>query len=209
MIAIVDYGLGNIQAFVNVYRRLQIPVCVATNAHMLSAATKLILPGVGAFDHAMTRLNASGMREALDELVRNKNVPILGICVGMQMLADGSDEGALPGLGWIPGRVRTLVDTCSLEKLPLPHMGWNDVKTVKSSPLFSGLEDSAHFYFLHAYYFQCAQPAHAVAVTTYGLDFACAVADKHIQGVQFHPEKSHGFGVTLLKNFAERQHAKT
>jgi len=209
MIAIIDYGLGNIQAFVNVYRRLQIPVCVATSADMLAAATKLILPGVGAFDHAMARLNASGMREKLDELVRNENMPILGICVGMQMLADGSDEGGLPGLGWIPGRVRALADTCCAEKLPLPHMGWNDVKTVQSSVLFSGLEDSACFYFLHAYYFQCNQPEHAVAVTTYGLDFTCAVADENIHGVQFHPEKSHGFGVTLLKNFAECQHAQT
>jgi len=203
MIAIIDYGLGNIQAFVNVYRRLQIPVFVATNADMLAAATKLILPGVGAFDHAMARLNASGMREKLDELVRHENIPILGICVGMQMLADGSDEGVLPGLGWIPGRVRALADICGVEKLPLPHMGWNDVKTVKSSALFYDLEDSVRFYFLHAYYFQCYQPEHAVAVTTYGLDFACAVANENIHGVQFHPEKSHGFGVTLLKNFAE------
>jgi len=204
MMTIVDYGLGNIQAFMNVYRRLHIPVCVATTPQALSAASKLILPGVGAFDHAMTRLNASGMRDKLDELVLIKNMPVLGICVGMQILADGSDEGGLPGLGWIPGRVRSFANTSAAEKLPLPHMGWNDVSVVKSSTLFLDLDRAARFYFLHSYYFQCSQPEHAVAVTSYGLDFACAVANKNVHGAQFHPEKSHGFGVRLLKNFAER-----
>jgi len=203
MISIIDYGLGNIQAFVNVYKRLHIPVSVAKTAEDFSAATKLILPGVGAFDHAMTRLNASGMREKLDERVQGNGVPVLGICVGMQMLADGSDEGVLPGLGWIPGRVRSFASNPASSQLALPHMGWNDVTPSPNAALFSGFDDDARFYFLHSYFFECQQADHAAASATYGLDFTCAVAAKNVYGVQFHPEKSHHFGVNLLKNFAE------
>jgi len=203
MISIIDYGLGNIQAFVNVYRRLHLPVSVAKTAEDLAGAEKLILPGVGAFDHAMTRLDASGMRQKLDELVREKGIPVLGICVGMQMLADGSDEGVLPGLGWIPGRVRSFASNPASSNLALPHMGWNDVKPVPDAALFSRFGEDARFYFLHSYFFECQQTEHAAAAATYGLDFTCAVAAKNVYGVQFHPEKSHHFGVNLLKNFAE------
>lgn len=203
MITIVDYGLGNIQAFVNVYKRLHIPVTVARLPEDLSAATKLILPGVGAFDHAMERLNASGMRATLDELVLEKKIPVIGICVGMQMLADSSEEGSLPGLGWVPGRVRHFRSVAELTKLPLPHMGWNDVESVLGHALFRGLEADTRFYFLHSFYFECAQEAHVAARTEYGLNFSCAVSVENIYGVQFHPEKSHHFGVALLKNFAE------
>ncbi|MEW5715681.1 imidazole glycerol phosphate synthase subunit HisH [Pseudomonas sp. SB113] len=203
MITIIDYGLGNIQAFVNVYKRLHIPVTVARSALELQGASKLILPGVGAFDHAMERLNASGMREALDELVLVKKVPVIGICVGMQILADGSDEGTLPGLGWVSGRVRHFRSVPGLERLALPHMGWNDVEPAYLNPLFKGFEQESRFYFLHSFYFECAQPSHAAARASYGLDFSCAVAVDNVYGVQFHPEKSHHFGVGLLKNFAE------
>lgn len=203
MITIIDYGLGNIQAFVNVYKRLHIPVVVARSAQELQGATKLILPGVGAFDHAMERLNSSGMRETLDELVLVKKVPVVGICVGMQILADGSDEGVLPGLGWVSGRVRHFRSVPGLERLALPHMGWNDVVPMNSNPLFKGFEEEVRFYFLHSFYFECAYPSHAAARASYGLDFSCAVAVDNVYGVQFHPEKSHHFGVGLLKNFAE------
>ncbi|MEX3772202.1 imidazole glycerol phosphate synthase subunit HisH [Pseudomonas sp. MYb118] len=203
MITIIDYGLGNIQAFVNVYKRLHIPVTVAKNAEELTGATKLILPGVGAFDHAMQRLNDSGMRQALDDLVLKKGVPVIGICVGMQMLAESSDEGQLPGLGWIPGRVRGFSATENLVDLPLPHMGWNDVSPVPGCPLFADFEDSPRFYFLHSYYFECYQQENVAATASYGLDFSCAVSIGNVFGVQFHPEKSHHYGVALLKNFAE------
>jgi len=203
MITIIDYGLGNIQAFVNVYRRLHIPVAVAQTAAQLDGATKLILPGVGAFDHAIERLDASGMRPTLDELVQKHKVPVLGICVGMQILASGSDEGVLPGLGWVPGRVRSFKSVPDLTDLPLPHMGWNDVVALNQNALFKGFEDEARFYFLHSFYFECAQQQHHAAMASYGLEFCCAVQADNVYGVQFHPEKSHHFGVGLLKNFAE------
>lgn len=203
MITIIDYGLGNIQAFVNVYKRLHIPVRVAKCSGDFVGTSKLILPGVGAFDHAMQQLNKSGMRQAVDDLVQVEKVPVLGICVGMQMLANGSDEGSLPGLGWVPGQVRAFASAPAAKDLALPHMGWNDVTPATRTGLFAGLEDESRFYFLHSFYFECQQQEHKMAASSYGLDFTCAVAADNVYGVQFHPEKSHHFGVTLLKNFAE------
>lgn len=207
MIKIIDYGLGNIQAFVNLYKRMHIPVTVVKTADELAGAERIILPGVGAFDHAMHRLNDSGMRSTLEDLVVNKKVPVLGICVGMQMLANSSDEGVLPGLGWVPGKVREFRNMPNLENIAQPHMGWNDVTPTKPSPLFKGLENDARFYFLHSFFFDCAKSDYALARSNYGLDFSCAVGNDHIFGVQFHPEKSHDFGMTLLKNFAEMPRA--
>lgn len=203
MIAIIDYGLGNILAFANVYKRLNIPVAVAKNDDELRAATKLILPGVGAFDHAIERLDASGMRGTLDEIVHSRGVPVLGVCVGMQILAASSDEGRLGGLGWIDGRVRKFDVTRIRHGAGLPHMGWNDVRPVAASRLFNGLEHDARFYFLHSYYFECARGENVLAQTDFGLTFGSAIRAGHIFGVQFHPEKSHHFGTRLLKNFAE------
>ncbi|MBK5400150.1 imidazole glycerol phosphate synthase subunit HisH [Pseudomonas sp. TH39(2020)] len=203
MITIIDYGLGNIQAFVNVYRRLHIPVSVAKCASDLEGASKLILPGVGAFDHAIERLDASGMRPALNELVQHQKIPVLGICVGMQILANSSEEGSLPGLGWVPGSVRSFKAIPELSALALPHMGWNDVTPASDSALFKGFEMESRFYFLHSFFFECLNAEHIAATSTYGLDFSCAVRAGNVYGVQFHPEKSHHFGVGLLKNFAE------
>lgn len=203
MIRIVDYGLGNIQAFLNVYKRLNIAAERARKPAELSDADKLILPGVGAFDHAMDLLDASGMRSTLHEMVQQRGVPVLGICVGMQILAEASDEGERAGLGWVPGRVRAF-KALGQADLMLPHMGWNDVLPTAPDPLFHELEKVARFYFLHSFHFECAQRAHVAAIANYGLDFACAVRVGHVRGVQFHPEKSHHFGTALLKNFAER-----
>lgn len=203
MITIVDYGLGNVQALLNVYKRLNIPASRATTRDELVSADKVILPGVGAFDHAMERLDASGMRELLDELVVARGVPVLGICVGMQILGKSSEEGTQPGLGWIDGRVRRLDALADGEPLQLPHMGWNDVAPTAGARIFGALEDDARFYFLHSYYFECASSETVAAVSNYGSDFSCAVQSGNVYGVQFHPEKSHHFGTRLLQNFAE------
>lgn len=203
MITIVDYGLGNIKAFLNVYSRLNIPATVASTADDLRLATRLILPGVGAFDHAMEKLEGSGMRETLDELVGEKNVPVLGICVGMQILGTSSEEGRLPGLSWIDGRVKRLEESEILNCSRLPHMGWNDVHPVQGSSLFDGLGSASRFYFLHSYYLLCTNDDDVLARTNYAGSFCCAVRSRNIYGVQFHPEKSHHNGMRLLKNFAE------
>jgi len=203
MITIVDYGLGNIQAFLNVYKRLNIEAQTARTADALCNAPNVILPGVGHFDHAMRRLDESGMRETLNELALEKKVPVLGVCVGMQMLAHSSEEGRLPGLGWIDGRVRAFASWESARDLPLPHMGWNDVRPTSGNPLFGRLETDARFYFLHSFFFECAKPDDELAMAEYGSEFSAAVSSGNIYGVQFYPEKSHRYGTQLLKNFAE------
>jgi imidazole glycerol-phosphate synthase subunit HisH len=202
MIRIVDYGLGNILAFLNVFKRLNIAAGVARDATQLADAEKLVLPGVGAFDYAMRRLNDSGLRQMLDSLVIDKQVPVLGVCVGMQMLARSSAEGSMPGLGWVKGEVRHFREL-GRSDLRIPHMGWNDVKPRSGSKLFGNLHLDARFYFLHSYYFECDQDHDKAATSAYGAEFCCAVSSGTIHGVQFHPEKSHHFGVQLLKNFAE------
>lgn len=204
MIAIIDYGLGNIKAFANVYKRLNVEHCLASTPDKLKQADKIILPGVGAFDYAMTMLNSSGMRDTLDTLVLDRGVPVLGICVGMQLLADSSEEGELDGLGWIPGRVKKIFDSgkVPLAEYPLPHMGWNNVEKDKDDPILAGLDINARFYFLHSYYFECANTDLSLASTKYGFKFSCIVKRNNIYGVQCHPEKSHSNGMILLKNFA-------
>lgn len=203
MIHVIDYGLGNVQAFLTQYKRLGFEAIRAKTATELTGCRKIILPGVGAFDHAIELLNQSGMRPTLEALVLQDKVPVLGICVGMQLLASASDEGHLPGLGWVSGKVRAFRANERSASLPLPHMGWNDVQPKPGSPLFAGLESDAQFYFLHSYYFECNEPSHVAAVAAYGFDFSCAVTAGNVYGVQFHPEKSHHFGTKLLKNFAE------
>ena len=203
MIRVVDYGLGNVQAFLNVYKRLGIPAERASVAADLDDARHVILPGVGSFDYAMERFNASGMRDPLERLVANGDTRILGICVGMQMLADSSDEGELAGLGWVPGRVKRFHNEPAMQSLPMPHMGWNDVTPAQAcGGLFEPDERGLRFYFLHSYYYDCADASHAIAHTRYGISFDCAVRSGQVYGVQFHPEKSHGWGVGLLKNCA-------
>lgn len=203
MISIIDYGLGNIGAFLNMYKRMNVPAKSVRTVDELADATRIVLPGVGAFDHAMELLEASGMRSLLEEKVVSDKVPVVGICVGMQILADTSEEGQGRGLGWVPGTVRHFRSMPTPDDLPLPHMGWNDVAPTNDGGLFKGLEQDARFYFLHSFYYEPADPADSVASATYGTSFACAVRRDNVWGVQFHPEKSHHFGATLLKNFAE------
>ena len=202
MIALVDYGLGNISAFANIYRRLGIEVCSARTAADLRRSSRIILPGVGAFDWAMIRLKESGLRKALDEEVLEAKKPVLGVCVGMQMMARCSAEGKLGGLGWIDASV-VKIDTRLLGTTThLPHMGWNDADPIDKNTLFSGL-DNPRFYFLHSYYIKTDRKENILATSDYGLTFTSAVRAGNVYGTQFHPEKSHGWGVRLLKNFAE------
>lgn len=204
MIRIVDYGVGNIQAFMTVFKRLGIDAQRATAPADLAGATRLILPGVGHFDHAMQRLNDSGLRPALETMVLGERVPVMGVCVGMQMLASGSDEGSLPGLSWVPGRVRAFATNPQSANLPMPHMGWNDVRPAAGSTLFAvGFDDAPQFYFLHSFYFDAQDKADVAATAHYGMDFDAVVSRGHIHGVQCHPEKSHHWGAQLLQNFAE------
>ncbi len=198
---LVNYGLGNIQAFANIYRRLNIAIEVATTLEQLARAEKLILPGVGAFDWAMTRLNQSGLRDKLDELVLQQRVPVLGVCVGMQMMAHRSEEGELPGLGWIDAEVARF-DLAQIKYSPLPHMGWNDVQPVVADSLFRGIE-APRYYFLHSYFIVPRQSNDVLATACYGSDFTAAIRSGHVFGTQFHPEKSHQWGIDLLRNFAD------
>lgn len=207
MIHILDYGLGNVQAFLTMYKRLGIEAKTASTDGDLVNVSQLILPGVGAFDHAMQLFNDSGLRKPVEKLVFEFNIPVLGICVGMQMLSESSDEGSLAGLGWVPGHVKSFKSNPKSLNLPMPHMGWNDVTPVQGSKLFNGIEQDSRFYFLHSYYFECLSKQNVEASAFYGSDFHCAVKNDHIYGVQFHPEKSHHWGAALLRNFAELNNA--
>lgn len=200
MISIVDYGLGNVMAFANIYKNLNIPVEIVSSASKLVPAKRILLPGVGSFDWAMTKLNDSGMRDTLDNLVLDKKVPIIGICVGMQMMAINSDEGNMDGLGWIDAKVKRLDDS---NETYLPHMGWNNASCVKKHALFNYLNNDARFYFLHSYYLDQSDESQVLTKTLYNRSFTSSISSNNILGVQFHPEKSHHWGVQLLKNFSE------
>lgn len=194
--------MGNINAFTTVLRNISVNYKVVSTKDELYDINKIILPGVGAFDHAMTLLNNSGMRKTMDEMVLDKAIPVLGVCVGMQILGKFSDEGKLPGLGWIEGVVKKFDKDKISNKTKLPHMGWNTVEAVNEDPLFINLEQMPRFYFLHSYYFECCNRQNIVAQTDYGIRFDSAVRKDNIYGVQFHPEKSHHNGIQILKNFA-------
>ena len=202
MIAIVHYGLGNVQAFANIYKRLNIPAGIAETPEAILAADRLILPGVGAFDWAMKRLDASGLRPTLEEAV-GRGKPVLGICVGMQMMARRSDEGVLPGLGWIDGEVKRFDEAAFTQKTHLPHMGWNEVTPRNGNGLFRDLSQGARFYFLHSYYFVPRNTDHVLAETDYNGLYASAVQSGNVLGVQFHPEKSGAIGLKILEDFIE------
>lgn len=202
MITIINYGSGNINAIGNIYNRLNIPFKIANCPQDVIGAEKIVLPGVGAFDETISILDSSGFRSVLDKEVLEKNVPVIGVCVGMQILAEGSEEGKLPGLGWVKGIVKK-IDVNLLELKPkIPHLGWNSIKVSKQSELFHSINEEMGFYFLHSYYFECDNPGDIMSTTFYGKEFASSVNHDNIYGVQFHPEKSHHNGVQLLKNFA-------
>lgn len=203
MIGIIDYGSGNIQAIATIYKNLNIEHQVLNKPEDLNKADKLILPGVGAFDATMQQLIDSGLKEELNKRVLEEKVAILGICVGLQVMGYGSEEGELPGLGWIPGKVKKFDDSRIQLKPKLPHMGWNVINDIRKHPLFKGIDSDFGFYFVHSFYFECENDENVLSTSNYGDEFTSSIYDNHIIGTQFHPEKSHGNGVQLLKNFAE------
>lgn len=204
MIGIINYGSGNIQAILNIYKRLNIHTFVANTSEDINKAEKLILPGVGAFDQTMEKLVSSGLIEALNKQVLKKKIPVLGICVGMQVMALNSDEGVHEGLGWFDAEVKKLYprNNNGVDVL-LPHMGWNSVQQLKDNLLFKGIDPERGFYFLHSYYFVCNDEDDIMTKTNYGNIITSAVSRDNIFGTQFHPEKSHINGIQIFKNFSE------
>lgn len=199
MITIVDYGMGNLGAVLNMFKHIGVPARISSDAATIGEAEKILLPGVGAFDAAMRRINASGMREVLERKALVERVPMLGICLGMQLLTRGSEEGREPGLGWIAADTRRFPPALGLK---VPHMGWNLVHPTQAHALTADLPPEPRFYFVHSYFVQVDDPANALLRAHYGLDFDAAIVSGNIMGAQFHPEKSHRFGMTLLANFA-------
>ena len=202
MIGVIDYGSGNVRAIANIYKRENLDYFVTKEPHTLEDATHLVLPGVGAFDQTMRLLNESGLREKLDELVLERRIPIIGICVGMQIMAQASEEGNERGLGWIKGQVKKIDERQLNRKPKLPHMGWNNVTVAKENGILANTSLEKGFYFLHSYFVEPEDSKDVVATVDYGTRITCVFKRNNIIGIQFHPEKSHQNGVEVFKNFA-------
>lgn len=204
MITIVNYGVGNLGSMQNMLRKIGVQSRIASSAAELRDSTKIILPGVGSFDAAMTKLMESEMVPQLNEKVLVERVPTLGVCLGMQMMTAGSEEGVAAGLGWIDAKTIRF-DQVRDPGLKVPHMGWNEVVSAKESPLIADLATDARFYFAHSYFVDCAHSQDVLLKGLYGNhDFVAAFQRGNLMGAQFHPEKSHRFGMWFLKNFVER-----
>lgn len=204
LIHVVDYGVCNVGSILNMYRRIGIEAAVAITAQDIDRAERVILPGIGAFDSGMRNLQERGISAALDRAARERRVPVLGICLGMQLMASASTEGSLLGLGWVEGRVKHFSEIApdGVDSLKVPHIGWNFIQRTRAHPVLEGLEEPARFYFVHSYCLD-SDPADTLARSHYaGIAFTAMVARANIIGAQFHPEKSHRFGMRLLRNFA-------
>ena len=201
MIAIIDYDVGNIAAVANMLRRIGAACTITAQPEVVERAERIILPGNGSYDACMRNLRATGLLPVLEDRVLRQGVPLLGICVGAQMLGDSSEEGKEPGLGWLDMQVRRFPDTPGIR---VPHMGWNQVvPTQPRNAIVQALQDDARFYFVHSYYLAPADASDVMLTARYGIEFAAGVARGNIYGVQFHPEKSHRFGKQLLSAFAK------
>lgn len=201
MITIIDYGVGNLFSILNMLKKTGAEVVISSNPAEISSASKLILPGVGAFDSCVSRLNDSGLIDIINHKVKKEKVPVLGICVGMQMLLEGSEEGQMAGLGWIKGRNVRFNKELLFPQLKIPHMGWSDVNTLNSSRLMANMYEEPRFYFVHSFHAILEEKKSELLSAHYGYTFVAAIEQDNILGVQFHPEKSHKFGTRLFENF--------
>ena len=201
MITIINYGMGNLGSVQNMFKRIGVESEITGDPEVIAKAGKLLLPGVGAFDAAMEKIADSGLKMVLDKKVLEEKVPTLGICLGMQLLTNSSEEGVLPGLGWLPARSYKF-NFPTDSGLKVPHMGWNRVFVKKESPLIADLPEEPRFYFVHSYYIACDNEDDVLTTTHYGRDFHFIVQRGNVFGAQFHPEKSHKYGMKLLENFA-------
>jgi glutamine amidotransferase len=201
MIAIIDYGMGNLGSVLNMLKKVGASAKITCEQEEILKAEKLLLPGVGSFDAAMSRINESGLLKVLNKLVLEKKVPILGICLGMQLMMEGSEEGQLPGFGWIKGNTFHFKGKIS-SSLKVPHMGWNDITITNRNSLTKELDGEIRFYFVHSYFVKVENSVNSVMKCSYGIDFDAVVHKENIFGAQFHPEKSHKFGMQFLRNFA-------
>lgn len=203
MVTIIDYNMGNIASIENMLKKIGSPTIVTSEPTIIKEAEKIILPGVGAFDYGMQNLHDLGIDEILKEKVLKENVPLLGICLGMQLLTEESEEGKLPGLGFIKAKTKKFRTGYNGQNIKIPHMGWNYIVPESDSKLFLNSLKDMRFYFVHSYYVECKEKSNVLASTSYGDHFASAIGKDNIFGVQFHPEKSHSYGMNLLKNFVE------
>jgi len=202
MIAVIDYGMGNLGSIANMLRKIGAPAVVTAQRESIERADGLILPGVGSFDAGMRSLSQTGLVPLLRDLVVERKRPILGICLGLQLLTRNSEEGEHSGLGWLDAEtVRFRVGPA--DGLRIPHMGWRHIRLLRSSPLLTGFAETPRFYFVHSYHLACRNAGDVLATAEYGYHFAAAVATGNIMGTQFHPEKSHRWGMRLLRNFVE------
>ena len=203
MIVIIDYGLGNLGSMYNMLHRIGVSAIVSSDPAIITQANKLILPGVGSFDAGMNNLKGQDLVPILNMQVLENHVPILGVCLGMQLLTKGSKEGVLSGLGWLHAETVRFSFDENDKRLKIPHMGWNTVRICKDTTLFKGIEVEPRFYFVHSYHVICADETDILTRTLHGYEFVSSFAHDNITGVQFHPEKSHKFGMKLLKNFID------
>lgn len=201
MLVIVDYGVGNLNSIQNMFKKTGVSSIISSNIDDIKSGTKILLPGMGHFDNCMKRFNQSGLRQVIEKRVFDEKIPLLGICVGLQMFMESSEEGTEAGLGWIKGRTIRFVQDKMDSSLKVPNMGWNIINSTKESLLLKDLQH-ARFYFAHSFHVEVDNPADELANCVYGYQYTCAVERDNLYGVQFHPEKSHRYGMQLLKNFA-------
>lgn len=206
MIVVVDYGMGNCNSIVNMFRKVGANVCISNDPQTIATARGIVLPGVGSFDNGMRKLNQTGLLSHLEDAVLRRKVPFLGVCLGMHLLFNHSEEGRERGLGWVPGKViKFNFSDAALAGLKVPHMGWNRAQMKSGSSFIDAVsaDDDRRYYFVHSYHAVCENHSDILTTTTYGYEFVSAVERGNILGFQFHPEKSHRYGVQLFTKFHE------